>query len=285
MATTRTSSAPTLDTLTLDHILADLEALPSNHSLFSLAQRKPTENTGSSSQRIRTQKSVLSSFEIGTDPMGRKEYVALSHELLASYRNAQRLNSEQVTPAQVGLVLPSERNRTSRSSSASISTAMDAVDRNDSSAGMRWTRTDLLHAKVADLQTMVEDWDRALEGAVEIVNGSQSDDSTMRSAKGSVEDQGTTFEAADETRPVSGQTHTIDFSLPIELDMASSTRTSQPSTKTPTQAHTSLPLVQDTAEGVEQNATKFDPIQHSTSVDPNEPEQLLEDDDPWNDLT
>ena len=137
-------TAPTateLNTLTLDDMLSDLETLSPQTALFALP---PTSPQPSSSQHTIDH---LTSFESGSIPSNRKEYVELSHELVASHRTAQRLNSERVSAAQVGLVLPSDRK------------ASDGK-------GEKLTRTDLLHAKVAELQMQVEAWYGALEQAV-----------------------------------------------------------------------------------------------------------------------
>ncbi|TKY86050.1 hypothetical protein EX895_004875 [Sporisorium graminicola] len=161
---TQTASASELATLTLDHILTDLEGLSSSNALFTLAQ------TSAQPSRSRTSVEVLQSFESGSAPSSRKAYVELSHQLSASYRTAQRLNDERVTAAQVGLVLPSERK--SRASAASASQRGGGRDGSWRSGEEETsTRTDLLHAKVADLQARVDAWDRALQQAVQLVDG------------------------------------------------------------------------------------------------------------------
>lgn len=152
MAATQTSPASEVHTLTLSHILSDLESLPSNHALFDVAQPSQVDP----SLHIGSTRDHLTAFESGSSPSNRKEYVALSHQLLESFRTAQRLNTEQVSAAQVGLVLPSERNVAGPSSGG----------RSGNGGGVKGSRTDLLHKKVADLQTLVDAWDGSLERAV-----------------------------------------------------------------------------------------------------------------------
>ncbi|GAC98672.1 seryl-tRNA synthetase [Pseudozyma hubeiensis SY62] len=158
MAAVQASSSLELDTLTLDHILSDLESLAPNDALFSVT-RTSAKPSGS-----RSDAGLLESFEAGTSPSDRRQHVELSHRLLAGHRTAQRLNSERVSEVQVGLVLPSERSRASTRSSAS------ARPRGRDGLGETSTRTDLLHAKVADLQTQVDAWHTALESAATLID-------------------------------------------------------------------------------------------------------------------
>ncbi|EST05912.1 hypothetical protein PSEUBRA_004959 [Kalmanozyma brasiliensis GHG001] len=150
MTAAASTSALELTTLTLDHIVSDLESLPSNHGLFSLASTSTQPPSGVPQDRH----DLLRSFESGTAPSSRAQYVELSHSLIAAHRTAQRLNSERVSASDVGLVLPSDRS---------------------SNAGDKATRTDLLHAKVASLQTQVDAWDGALQQAVATIESGTTD--------------------------------------------------------------------------------------------------------------
>lgn len=272
-----------LDTLTLDHILSDLESLPPDHALLNTAHNTLARASGSQDSA-----KFLQSFEqgtfggssgIGTATLRRKDYVELSQQLLASFRNAQRLNSEQVSASEVGLLLPSERSRSGPSS-----TSLGSVGRNDAagtSSKAKSTRTDLLHAKVADLQTQVDAWDTALQYAVKL-----ADDPSRSMQRSISEEQGTERKgiiAADSSPeriavpnpadhesaesaavlPPSGLSHFAN-----EHDMED--RPSQPATLS------SADLTSSSAEHAESSL----PI-----GDDNAAAQDFEDDDPWNDLT
>lgn len=163
MAAVHKAPASELNTLTLDHILADLDALAPNHALFSLSETSAQASGSGASSNL------LEAFESGTNPATRKQHVELSHKLLANHRTAQRLNNERVSAAEVGLVLPSERSRASASSSISTNRTRGGLG-DDDHATQRSTRTDLLHAKVADLQTQVDAWHDALEQAAHLVD-------------------------------------------------------------------------------------------------------------------
>lgn len=220
MAAVQAASIHELDTLTLDHILSDLESLAPNDALFSVT-RTSAKPSGS-----RNDANVLESFEAGTNPSDRRQHVELSHKLLAGHRMAQRLNSERVSAVQVGLVLPSERNRASTSSSAS------ARPRGGDGLGERSTRTDLLHAKVADLQTQVDAWHTALKSAATLIDephqsiGSAAVEDVGANRKINAQDtslesgtmgQGHTDAPPTPTEPIPTETrHEADASVAIE---------------------------------------------------------------------
>lgn len=236
VASTSSTTAPLarrdeLETLTLDHILSDLASLPSNHPLLSLAST--SAGPSSSSPHLTNH---LPDFERGDFTNAharktRKDYVELSHELLSSFRNAQRLNSEQVSAAEVGLVLPSERG---------------------SSGGKgRGTRTDLLHAKVAGLQTQVEGWSGALEAAMGVLENPKA-----AYAAASAEEKMVEPEEPHELKEGVTRESRAEAAHPIESII------SEGATSSSADANASVPTSDGDAEG-----------------------QEFEDDDPWNDLS
>lgn len=265
-----------LDTLTLDQILSDLDALAPNHALLSLAN---TSRNGPSQAGPSRTSTLLTSFESGafastndqSPQLRRKDYVALSHELLASFRNAQRLNTEQVSSAEVGLLLPSERNHASSSKGS-------RAGKEEGKA--RSTRTDLLHAKVADLQIQVDAWDEALQGAVgmadepgrsvsapamaaERIDGRTNDVVTAESEE---EEEGgrsstTHVESAD---PTSYAPASEDPALPSSIAPTMTTNTHHATSEA------------SLAENERESASKA----HAAAT-----QDQFEDDDPWNDLS
>ncbi|CCF47983.1 hypothetical protein NDA11_006677 [Ustilago hordei] len=263
-----------LDTLTLDHILSDLDSLSPNASLLRLASATAPSTTQATSSG--NSKDLLTSFEADTftssnttssSAQKRKEYVALSHELLASFQNAQRLNTEQVSAEQVGLLLPSERNRVGPSSAssgkASDSQGRDATGR----AKATGTRTDLLHAKVAHLQTQVDAWDAVLEHAVKL-----ADDTTGRrtgSSHAAEPHESVESEAYEAVRPPApAQTNHVDID-PSEDPIPGAPDASHPTTK--------AGAGQDIKEPVRRSTS-------TTAVEAEPVDQDFQDDDPWSEL-
>ncbi|CDU23165.1 uncharacterized protein SPSC_01795 [Sporisorium scitamineum] len=235
MAAIRPAPPVELPMLTLDHILTDLETLPFSNALFALAQ-PAAQPSGS-----RTSTDLLQSFEAGVTPSSQKQYVELSHQLLASHRRAQRLNGERVSAAQVGLVLPSERK--------------SRVEGEE-----ELTRTDLLHAKVADLQTRVDAWEGALQQAVQAV------ESPARHG------------AAEEVKGSEAETSRVEHDAPesVESGMAHD-HIEQTALTAPTSTVNPATLTQQRDD---QKPPKADPPSATSA-----PEDVFEDDDPWNDLT
>lgn len=148
-------AAPTMDRLTLPDILADLDSLDYSSSLFPLSSApEPTvKHVGRSTAPASSLLDAIASSSSSQTSMA--DYVSLSRQLRANFAEAQRLNSEPVSMEQVALLLPSERGKLW---ARSVTNAPKA------------TRTDLLHAKVATLQTQIDDWDHALRSAVKQVD-------------------------------------------------------------------------------------------------------------------
>ncbi|SAM67687.1 uncharacterized protein UBRO_03991 [Ustilago bromivora] len=245
-----------LDTLTLDHILSDLDSLSPNASLLRLASATAPSTTQATS--FGNSKDLLTSFEADTftsssttssSAQKRKEYVALSHELLASFQNAQRLNTEQVSAEQVGLLLPSERNRVGPSS-ASSGKASDSLGRDATGrAKATGTRTDLLHVKVAHLQTQVDAWDAVLDHAVKL-----ADDPT---------------EAYEAVRPPApAQTNHVDVDA-SEDPIPGAPNASHPTTKA------------DAGKDIKEPARRST---STTAVEAEPVDQGFQDDDSWSEL-
>jgi hypothetical protein len=83
---------------------------------------------------------------LALDAVGRADCVAAAAHLVARLADARRLNEERVAPADVALVLPSDRHYPATDTPAS--------------------RTDLLHANVARLQSRTDAWIDALNTAL-----------------------------------------------------------------------------------------------------------------------
>ncbi|CBQ71111.1 conserved hypothetical protein [Sporisorium reilianum SRZ2] len=230
--------AAELPTLTLDHILSDLGSLSRSHALFTLGppsvqpsgSRNPTE--------------TLQRFEAGSAPSDRKAYVELSHALLASYATAQRLNSERVSAAQVGLALPFER------------TSANVQSGGGREVGKQ-TRTDLLHAKVAGLQESVDAWHRALETAVQSVEGSST-------AQDSAAIETTDHNVDAPASVGSGTAREHIETIPDRAPASTPTRPSEPSKELHAPPNPAAPAARAATASAE---------------------DAFEDDDPWNDLT
>lgn len=154
-------AAPTLDHLTLSDILSDLNRDKGN-SLSSLpaatAPRSAIESVGFATAPDLSLFSALGSSS-SSSQSAVTDYVSLSRQIRVSFNEAQRLNSEPVSTEQIALLLPSERGK---SWARCVTNAPKA------------TRTDLLHAKVAALQTQIDDWDQALRSALTVVNAPAS---------------------------------------------------------------------------------------------------------------
>ncbi|SPO32347.1 uncharacterized protein UTRI_02904 [Ustilago trichophora] len=237
--------ASELHTLTLDHILSDLESLPSNHGLFELAkpsQAEPSTHTVYTSDH-------LTAFEGGSSPSNRKEYVVLSHQLLESFRTAQRLNTEQVSAGEVGLVLPSERNAAGPSSGG----------RSGNGGGVKGSRTDLLHKKVADLQTLVDAWDGSLERAMAVADGTQR---RVNTASGMQED--------------------VKASVSVSGTAANRVDPIESTSDHPTSSVDTTPSKHVQTHENPKGATSAPIESQQATINP---EEIYEDDDPWNDLT
>lgn len=251
MATACKESAVELNTLTVEHVLSDLEALTPGAALFSLVQGSAS-SSGSGCDR-----GLLESFEAGVDPSGRKQHVELSHMLLASHRTAERLNSERVSAVEVALVLPSERSRASKSTSGSTSPSRD-ID-----LARKATRTDLLHAKVADLQSQVDAWSSALEQASQVVHEPGSNTSLAAAATASTADAQSTRTSGSQAAPLESQS-----TVQGQIDRSSNNRsTFVESISSELRQEGSTRIAIDAPEAVTSATEDF------------------EDDDPWNDPT
>lgn len=241
-ATSAPSAAAELRTLRLDDILSDLDMLSSDDALFTLARSSAPTTT-----RTHTGEDLLSSFERGsldasTPQDRRKAYVALSHALVAGFAHASRLNTERASAAQVGLVLPSERTQSGSSRpTAAHPQSQDA------------TRADLLHSKVATLQTQADAWHAALASAV----GQQPESSEERRRQDAAIPS---TREADIAHGSQADTGTSDDRMASELSDAN--------TKATTEA--------EPAPAPEEAAPRLD----ATPAAPD-----FEDDDPWNDLS
>lgn len=239
--TSASSGAAELRMLRLDDILSDLDMLSSDDALFTLARSSAPTITST-----HTGQDLLSSFERGsldasTPEDRRKAYVELSHALVAGFAHAGRLNTERVSAAQVGLVLPSERTH----SGSSRPTAAHPQ-------GQDATRADLLHSKVATLQTQADAWHAALASAV----GQQPESS----AEPRRQDAAIPIVQGTDGHGSQADTGTIDDRMASELlDVR---------TKATTEA--------EPAPAPEEAAPRLD----ATPAAPD-----FEDDDPWNDLS
>lgn len=293
MATTQASTSAALTelhTLTLDHILSDLELLPSDHAIFSHTSINVPNAEATATQ---TQPDLLSAFERGSSPMNTKDYVALSHQLLAKFKEAQRLNNEQVSAGEVGLVLPSERSlaaaaTTSSSSSSSMSARNGRTGSREEKIHKTATRTDLLHGKVADLQTQVDAWDGALQRAVQLVEDPQA-----KSTYG----EG----AAKESRAQKDESRTTSDTAAAAAASTRTTTTARNQTRTPetSPAENTTTSFSPSEEGgrggivdtrkndEDESELARDLTQSSDRQSASNPdvEETFQDDDPWNDLT
>lgn len=268
------SQRPEMETLTLNHILSDLDALSPNAALLGLASSTPPSTAQAATPR--DGKNLLASFEAntftttntaGSSVQNRKDYVALSHELLANFQNAQRLNTEQVSADQVGLLLPSERNRAGHSSSSTNVAGGSRSSDGSTRAKATGTRTDLLHAKVADLQTQVDAWDTALESAVKLADDPKS---THR------EDAGT---SEPHTTAESGAREAI---LPPTLEQSDHVNDVASEEPIPSGSNKSHPSTQASRSEDEEHSTEDPALVMSAHTDPVDRE--FQDDDPWNEL-
>lgn len=154
-------AASTAERLTLSDVLSDLDALGDHSPLLSLA---PQSLSGTKGDALNPPSGTgISLLETATgssaSQLSKSDCALISSELRASFAEAQRLNTELVCVKDVGLLLPSERGKLWTRSAANAPKA---------------TRTDLLHTKLAALQTQVDAWDQALRSALQQVDTSPS---------------------------------------------------------------------------------------------------------------
>ncbi|PWZ01476.1 hypothetical protein BCV70DRAFT_74636 [Testicularia cyperi] len=150
MASSSKVTLAELDSLALADILADLAALSASSPLLKPGNAKSAPQYARHEHwQTSVDHAILGDTTV--DSVSTRDYVQHSKQLLSNFREVNRLNTEHVSLRQASLLLPAERGQ---GWSRSVAIAPSA------------TRTDLLHTKVAKLQTKTDEWDAGLKQAV-----------------------------------------------------------------------------------------------------------------------
>ena len=140
---------------------------------------------------------------------------------------------------------------------------------------MKGSRTDVLHAKVAELQTQVDAWDASLQHAVEAVDDPQRGSGAKEGLEEKEAENRAVGTAEQPTPTVGGANPSGPIQTASDDDMppSSTAKTTQPQRKSQEQKE----------EPERPSAATAAPIESANLAGATADE--FEDDDPWNDLT